>query len=236
MTTCRGKCRAPAGKGRGFTLVELLIALTLLALMAGVLFGSLRLAGRSWEGGEAKVAQVAEMRQTESFLRGQINAALPKRMIKAAEMPLLFAGTGEELRYAAPLPERVIEGGVMFFRLALIKDGEKDQQGQLVLDRIVPEGDIVELPEFDDAQRTLLADHIAELKLSYFGRDPGAADTDAPSWRNRWDDPQRMPLLIRIDIRPETGAAWPTLVAEPRRAPEAGCRVWDPARQRCVRV
>ena len=223
----------PRTSWRGFTLLELLIALTLFALMASVLFGSLRLAARSWDGGEAKVAQVAEMRQTESFLRAQIASTLPKRMTKAVDVPLLFAGTGDELRYAAPLPERVPEGGVLFFRLALAKDGERSQ---LVLDRIMPPPELVELPGFDGAERTLLADHIAELKLSYYGRDPGAGDADEPTWRDRWDDLQRLPLLIRIEIRPDKGPAWPALVAQPRRAPEAACRGWDPVRQRCARV
>src|SRR5205085_6680608 len=72
---------------RGFTLVEMLVALTLLALMAGVLFGSLQLAGRSWEGGEAKAASVDAMRQTQMFLRGQLAGALPKRMPKAVDRP-----------------------------------------------------------------------------------------------------------------------------------------------------
>ena len=46
----RGRHRPRAGAGRrGFTLIELLIALTLMALMSAVLFGSLKLAGKSWD-------------------------------------------------------------------------------------------------------------------------------------------------------------------------------------------
>jgi len=56
------------------------------------------------------------------------------------------------------------------------------------------------------------------------------------TWRDRWDDPQRMPLLIRIDVVPKQGPAWPTLVVAPREAPEAGCRAWDGARLRCAAV
>ena len=51
---------------------------------------------------------------------------------------------------------------------------------------------------------------------------PDAADTEAPTWRDRWDDKQRLPLLVRIDVKPEKGAAWPTLVVEPRRSPAGG--------------
>ena len=75
-----------------------------------------------------------------------------------------------------------------------------------------------------------------ELKLGYFGRDTGASDAVTPTWRDRWDDRQRLPLLVRVDVKPVKGAAWPTLVVEPRRALEAGCRVFDPMRSRCARV
>ena len=42
-------------RARGFTLVELTIALVLLALIASVLYGALGFAGTTWDRGEAKV-------------------------------------------------------------------------------------------------------------------------------------------------------------------------------------
>ena len=71
-----------AAGARGFTLVEILVALTLFALMGSVLMGSLRLAGRSWDTGEAKIAQVSEMRQTQvgtSALTGARRGARRRR-------------------------------------------------------------------------------------------------------------------------------------------------------------
>jgi general secretion pathway protein J len=216
---------------RGFTLLELTIALTLLGLMAAVLVGSVALSARSWDAGEAKAVEVSEMRQTQEFLRGQLTALYPQRIKKAAELPLMFAGDRDEVRYAAALPPRVIQGGVYFFRLALERDGSA---GALVLERVIPAPDAAELPAFENAERSVLARGIAELRIAYFGRDPGVTLASEPSWRDRWDDRQRAPELVRIDVKPERGAPWPTLVVEPRRAPEAGCRSWDPARQFCV--
>ena len=217
----------------GFTLLELTIALTLLALMSAVMFGSLSMAGRAWDGGEAKTAEVSSMRQTEEFLREQLGAQYPLRLRKVQDMPLVFAGERDEMRYAAALPARVIEGGIYYFRLAVRKDGDKSQ---LILERTIPDIQALQEPEFRDADHSVLADGIAELKLSYFGRDANATDADAPTWRDRWDDKQRLPLLVRIEVRPEKGPAWPVLVVEPRRAPEAGCVQYDPARGRCASV
>ncbi len=217
----------------GFTLIELIIALSLLALMSAVMFGSLSMAGRTWDGGEAKVAEVSAMRQTQEFLREQLSAEYPLRLRKVAEVPLLFAGERDEMRYAAALPPRVVDGGVYYFRLVVAKS---DDKSQLILERLIPDPGALQEPEFRDAERSVLADGVAELHISYFGRDPDAGDVDAPTWRDHWGDRQRLPLLVRIEVKPEKGAAWPVLVVEPRRAPESGCVSYDPARNRCGSV
>jgi general secretion pathway protein J len=215
----------------GFTLVELTIALVLLALLSAVLFGSLGFAGTTLDRGEAKVEGTSNMRLAQAFLRSNLEQQHPLRMRKIAEFPLLFAGEREEMRYAAVLPARVAGGGVWFYRLWAPRD---DPRGALVLERVIPDLGAPQAPDFREAERSVLAEGIRELRIGYYGRDPGAADANEPSWRDRWDDPQRLPLLVRIDVTPSSGPAWPTLVVAPRQAPEAGCRAWDSARLRCV--
>jgi general secretion pathway protein J len=230
--TARGRAPCP-GAGAGFTLVELTVALVLLSLIAAITFGSLSFAGRSWDGGENKATQVNEMRQSEEFLRGQLASQFPLRAKKALEFPLRFSGARDEIRYAAALPSRVAEGGVYYFRLAVVRDGDKSR---LVQERVIPDPASTDEPEFRDAGRSVLAEGISELRISYFGRDAGAADADAPTWRDKWDDKQRLPQLVRIEVIPAKGAPWPPLVVEPRHAPEVGCRAWDQGRQRCAGV
>jgi general secretion pathway protein J len=221
----------PATRSHGFTLVELTVALVLMAAIAALLYGSLSLAARTWDGGEAKMQQVADLRTTETYLRAQIAAQYPQRLWKMTGVPLLFAGERDEIRYAAVLPSRVAEGGVYYFRVALVRNGDRTL---LVQERVVPDVNALQEPEFRDAERSVLAEGIAELRIAYFGRAPDAADTEAPTWLDRWEDKQRLPLLVRIDVKPEKGAAWPTLVVEPRRSPEAGCATWNQGRHTCT--
>jgi len=220
-------------RARGFTLVELTIALVLLALIASVLYGALGFAGTTWDRGEAKVDATASMRLAEDFLRAQLEMQHPLRMRKVAEFPMLFAGERDELRYAAQLPSRVAAGGIWYYRLSVARD---DPRAPLVLERVTPDVNAAQTPEFTEADRSILAQGIAELRISYFGRDINGGVAEEPTWRDKWDNAQRLPMLVRIDVTPKRGAPWPTLVVAPRQAPEAGCRAFDPIRQVCAGV
>lgn len=219
----------------GFTLVELLIAISLLALMSSVLFGSLNLAGRSWDAGEAKAESTANMRLASDYLRTQLSSQHPQRMRKRLEFPLLFAGEREEIRYAAPLPGRVGLGGIWYYRVVLAPVTNKDRQA-LVLERMIPDLESTATPSFAGAESSVLADDVKSLKFSYFGVDADASPEMRPTWRDRWDNPQQLPQLIRMEVVPRKGEPWPAVVVAPRSAPESGCRGWDTVRQKCIGV
>jgi hypothetical protein len=171
------------------------------------------------------------MRLAEQFLHTQLEEQHPQRMKRIIEFPLLFGGDASQMQYAAALPARVQGGGVWLYRLRVAQDGDKSQ---LVLDRMVPDVAAAAMPEFSAPETSVLADGVREIKLQYFGRDEGADLSMDPTWRDRWDSHQTLPLEIRIDVTTVGGSTWPTIYASPRNAPEAGCRGYDFTRQRCV--
>ena len=217
----------------GFTLIELMVALALFAIIPSILFGSLRLAGRSADAGEEKAQASSGMRLASDYLREQLASQHPQRMRKMLEFPILFGGTGEELRFAATLPGRVGVGGMWYYKLSLANAPGK-QQTALVLSRVMPDLDGLSLPGFNDAERSVLADDIKSLKVEYLGRDRGVALDQAPTWRNTWEDTQLLPVLVRIEVVPVRGDPWPPILVAPRAAPEAGCRAWDSIRIQCM--
>ena len=175
------------------------------------------------------------MRLAGDYLRNQLAAQHPQRMRRITEFPLLFSGKSDELRFAAPLPGRVGVGGMWFYRLALVEGAGKGRSS-LVLERMLPDVTATTMPEFDSADRSVLVDDVTSIKIGYLGRDRGASLEVAPTWRDRWEDPQVLPILVRVDVAPRLGNAWPQLVVAPREAPEAGCRAWDTIRMQCVGV
>ena len=217
----------------GFTLIELLIALSLFALMSAVLFGSLRLAGRSADAGDEKAQASSGMRLASDYLRTQLTAQHPQRMRKILEFPLLFGGAQDEVRFTAPLPGRVGVGGMWYYRLSVAPVPGKQREA-LVLDRMIPDLDALNMPTFAESERSVLADDVKSLKISYFGRDRGSTIDVAPTWRASWEDSQLLPILIQVEVIPRAGEPWPPLLIAPRAAPEAGCRAWDTIRIQCV--
>jgi type II secretory pathway component PulJ len=92
-----------------------MVALALFAILAGILFGSLRLAGRSADAGEEKAQASSGMRLASDYLREQLTSQHPQRMRKMLEFPILFGGTQAEVRYTATLPGRVGVGGMWYY-------------------------------------------------------------------------------------------------------------------------
>jgi general secretion pathway protein J len=208
----------------------LLVALALLGLISALLYGSLSLSANSWDRGEAKVEQATDMRLAEEMLRQTLTAQHPLRFHKVIDQPLYFVGASDTLSFAAALPGRA-GGGMFYFRVAIAPSGDRSR---LTLARVIPDYSATALPDFKEADSSVLAEDIAEVKFGYFGRDPDSNDATEPAWRDRWDDPQLLPQLIRIDVRPAKSAPWPTMIVEPRLGPEAGCRAWDANRNRCA--
>lgn len=113
--------RAPKVTTQGFTLVERLVGLTLMALLSVILFGGLRFGMRAWEAGGEHVEQASRLDTMQNLLRRQVSQArLPELDAGTESRPLpAFVGEPERLQFIAPLPAHRGAGGSYLFHLAV---------------------------------------------------------------------------------------------------------------------
>ena len=94
----------------GFTLLEVLVALTLFSFILIMLYGSLYSTGRSWQASEVQAQGNDDKRLILSFIRRQIEQVAPVLQVDEKENRLLFKGDQAALQFVSNLPATMREG------------------------------------------------------------------------------------------------------------------------------
>jgi general secretion pathway protein J len=217
-------------RSAGFTLIELILAITLLALMMGMVYTALNVGIRAWDAGDARVAQASNWRLAEHFLRRELGQLFPTRWRGTAQPAIALEGTKTSLRYVTSLNlDAAIQngsaGGLQWAELGLGNDGVLMLNRQ-PFDSQASSFDGLNQPTREQiAQGNVIApvrlmEAVTALEIAYFGSDNDVGD---PTWRDEWRDSTRMPRLIRFTVETSRGRDVPPLIVSPRLGEEAGC-------------
>lgn len=207
----------------GFTLLELLIAITILGLLATILFGGLRFGTRVWNTGDQALERFSEVQSAYEVMRRALTRAVPLASVIAAGADAdageigLFEGGGQGLRFLGPAPAAAMPGSI--YQFALQAEGD-DERKQLVLS-VRPLQALGEKAKSRDTSRVVLLDDVRRIRFAYFGEAP---EGDTPAWLSAWEDGQGLPLLIsvQIEFRPGDPRVWPQLIVAPMLSPPGG--------------
>jgi general secretion pathway protein J len=199
---------------RGFTLLELLVSMTLLGLILALLFGGLRTGSRVWEAGDRRADDLARIETVHGFLRGQVSALYPLgESPLAGDTPLAtVAGERERLRFVGLLPSHFNVGGFQTIEVgAVARDGKLDLG--LAWWPYVPGEPAPEEPD-EDSTAVLLED-VAGVAFAYFGATEEGVER---AWTEDWLDQPEPPELVRLRVAFPEGDRryWPELIIRPQ--------------------
>ena len=202
----------PRIPSQGFTLIEVLLALTLLALLMVGAFAGVHTATRAVDSGEKLIDRTNKLRVAQEFLRRELSQslALVIEQDPTTGEAILFEGDGETLRFVAPMPGYLGRGGPYVQQLSFERH-EGDLR--LLFRHAMHNGYKADEEPLEDPELVpvVLLERIANARFEYRALDDTGKLDD---WTDEWDKRGRMPLMVRISVEFEEDArqVWPEMV------------------------
>lgn len=195
--------RGPGRRQTGFTLLELVVAITLMGLVLVVLYSGLRLGLNGWDSGERRAEASNRLRSVQEFLRRQLAQSMTVYQTEANEKRnkiVVFAGEAAAIEFVAPMLIHLGQGGLYRVRV------ETDDGQMRIRWRPYLPGD----PTAGEEREAVLLDGVSDVEWAYFGPERDD-DQEPPRWRSEWANQERRPLLVRLNLILR-GESWPDLV------------------------
>lgn len=171
------------------TLLEVVLALSILSVIVVLLVGSLRLGLRAWEAGQRRAAAQQEMRAVVELVTELLAAAYPYRGREGGgfERIVLFQGSPEEVRFVTTAPPLALDAPAAPFHAVTLGRAAPDRLR--VREKLVP----AEEP-FDEGAEAVLSRSVTGLRLEY--RDESGA------WQDSWDGKEKagLPTAVRVGL------------------------------------
>jgi len=181
------------GAFSGFTLLEMLLAITLLSLIVSALLGGLHLGRRAWEAG-ATYETVSEIEEAARAIKGQLARALSIRISKAnSEQVVAFLGTPESCRFLALSEGEAQWGGLILTEIGHSRGRDHEVA---VWSRVFRPSEGFEFPR-ESLRLTPVLREAAYFRLSYFGQ---IENGRPPIWTDQWIGRQALPLLVAVQV------------------------------------
>lgn len=179
-------CYQRGGKFRGsggFTLLELILSMTILSLVTLIIGSGFRLGIKAWEKGESETTETQKLRALSGVLSQDLKSAFPYEIKLDDEKTLVFEGTEDSLLFVTSSAD-YLEGGFKWVRYSY------DEGILSVSSGVMPD------KKFQDSlnkEPEIIDDELEEVTFEYLG----GADDD---WKGSWEMGEGLPAAVRIKI------------------------------------
>jgi len=189
-------------RAAGFTLLEVIISLTITSLIAVMAYGALRLGARATQRGEEKKDEDQRTRALLSLVRRQLKSAYAYPLTDQGDSFVYFFGDRESLTFisSASWPDA---GGFEKIAYGLREDNGDKELWIRASSPVLP-ADLLEDREGIFVEETMALAGIEEISWEYLWRLGNNTE-----WRSQWigSDERTLPAAVRLTWRARASGA-----------------------------
>ncbi|MFW5444082.1 MAG: type II secretion system protein GspJ [Methylococcaceae bacterium] len=188
----------------GFSLLEVLLAMSLLSIMVVLLFSSLKVGAESWNKGEKKITAVNEKAVTYQFFKRHLPSVRPLWDDFSNDEPSFsFQGERDKLQFVSVFPASAGRKGIQLFEISF--DKADNGAVKVLLKPFYPP---LEYQDWEEDEQVLL-ENVEKFELSFFGKEDDESDS---AWVDSWQEKQYLPELVKINIELADHSYWPEMI------------------------
>ena len=185
-----------ANSDSGFTLIEVVVALAVSALVAALLLNGVRLATSGFERHTRQAERLDTRQSLDELLRRTLGSAALIPRSAGGE----FIGTQDALEFLGIAED----SGPGLYRVSLAVDRSRADRPLVLRRRLAAAGG-----DPTGTASSVIAAHVRNFRLAYFGADGGDAE---PAWHDRWQSLSALPLLVRAIVGSDGEPPRPAIV------------------------
>jgi general secretion pathway protein J len=180
---------------RGFTLLELLLALSIVATMLVILFSGVGVGLRAWRQGEARAEALEYDRGLAQLLARPLEAAFPYLgpADKAGARAIFFRGESDRLSFVTAAPPVPLSPSIAFTAVTLGTEG-REKPAFAIWQKALPN-----LDPFGPTGTAVVDPGVTGIRFRYL-RGPGQP------WQDQWDAALERTLPRAVEISVTTAA------------------------------
>jgi len=191
----------------GFTLIEVMVTLTVLGFILLIIFGAFRLGLSAWNRGESTKEEYQRVRIISQLISRQIKSVVPFKIKtqKAEGNYLAFEGKAHSLKFVSAFAMRAKQNEGFVYAIYEFKEGG-EEGGRLVLyeQRALNRDFFADEPREDLGVSIL--EGISNVRFEYY-REEDPQNKKPEEWVEEWNakDEKELPKALRMIITQKNG-------------------------------